>query len=341
MRVMFDDRPATSATGIGRYTRSMADQVQRLAPRVHALRLSSSNPDFASPTEEELELPALLRDVDIFHSPLWRLPAVLPCRAVITVHDAIPATRPDLATEAARRLWSTLEEEAGRAAKIVCPSRHAAAEVGAILRLDASRIHVVPEAPASVFRPTRRADVLVRLDEPYLLAVGAVERRKNPDGLLEALALLPAERRPLLAFAGPDGGFDLLAEARRLGVADRVVRLGLVDDELLAALYTGALAVLVCSRAEGFGLPVVEAFACEAPVIASATTSLAEVAGDGALLVDPEAPREIAAAIERLVDDPPLRDELRRRGRRRLSLFSSATVEAALLRLYRDLEVAA
>lgn len=301
---------------------------------------------FGSPAEEELGLPGVLEreGIDLYHSPLWGLPALLPCPAVVTVHDAIPVTHPELTAEAFRPMWAQAAEATARAAAVVCPTEHAKGEVVGALGLDPVHVHVVPEAPAAVFSPRAPEVVAAALREhrvagTYLLSCGSIERRKNPDGLLAALALLPVETRPFLLFAGPSAGFDLAAEATRRGVADHVRHLGVVSDEALAALYSGALAVLVCSRAEGFGLPVVEAWACGAPVIASNTTALPEVAGDAALLVDPEDPRAIAHAIARMIDDSSLRADLRARGLARLEeRFSPAAVRSALTRLYDHLE---
>ena len=351
MRVLVDDRPAaTCATGIGRYARSLTDLG---ALGDHAVTAASTlGLAFTSPTEEELELPSALEraGVDLLHSPMCALPALLPCRAVVTVHDAIPATRPDLTSEAFKPVWARAREDAVRADAVVCPTAHARGEVVRALGLDPVRVHVVPEAPSPVFAPRSPDAVAAALrahgvTAPYLLAVGSLERRKNPDGALDALdalARLAPARRPLLLFAGPAAGFDLAVEAARRGVGDRVRHLGVVPDEALAALYTGALAVLACSRAEGFGLPVVEAWACGAPVIAANATAQPEVAGDAALLVDPEDTAALAEAIRRVSEDPALRDDLRRRGHERLAArFTPAAVRAALTRLYDHLEATA
>ncbi len=346
MRGVVDDRPGTTcATGIGRYARSLA--VDLAALDGHAVVSASTlGLAFTSVSEEELELPAALEraKVDVFHSPVCTLPALVPCRAVVTVHDAIPATRPDLTAEAFKPVWARAREDGVRADAVVCPTEHAKREVVRALGLDPVRVHVVPETPAPVFAPRSSDAVAAALaahgvSEPYVLAVGSLERRKNPDGVLEALVRLDARRRPLAVFVGPAGGFDLAAEAARRGVADRVRHLGVVADDSLATLYAGTLAVLVCSRAEGFGLPVVEAWACGAPVIAANATALPEVAGDAALLVDPEDPTALAEAIRRVTEDPALCDDLRRRGGERLAArFTPAAARAALSRLYGHLE---
>jgi len=110
------------------------------------------------------------------------------------------------------------------------------------------------------------------LEGRFLLCVGSLERRKNPGVVLDALARLPAKDAPVAVFVGPEAGFDLAGAAARRGVGQRVRYLGCVPDEDLVALYNEALALVFPSFFEGFGLPVVEAFACETAVVASNAT---------------------------------------------------------------------
>lgn len=141
--------------------------------------------------------------MDVYHSPLFRLPAVLPARtqAVVTVHDAIPAVRPDLATPGFAALFAAEAREAAqRAAAVVCPSEHARGEVAAALGVSLERVRVVPEAPDARFSPAdegcvRRVCARHGLEPGrYLLAVGSVERRKAPDLTLQALAAVRPDR---------------------------------------------------------------------------------------------------------------------------------------------------
>ena len=353
MRALFDTRPATNETGIGRYTRTLRDLLRDLRPdglpRGHeVVFLDELISSWGSPAEEELELPALLEreGIDVFHSPLFLLPAALPpgTRAVVTLHDAIPAVRPELCSPVFRELFERRARDAAEQADlIVCPSEHAREELQAALGLSAGKLRVLPEAPAACFGPQDQVALdatLTRHDlrsGEFLLAVGTRERRKGPDLLLEALAS-PATGQVVLAWAGREGDVDLSAEAARLGLGARVRVLGLVPDLELAALMAASLAVVVASRHEGFGLPVLEAFACAAPVVAAQATSLPEVAGNAALLVPPEDPGALAAAIGRLREDETLREDLRRRGRARLdACYSPAAVQAGLRSLYEGL----
>jgi len=342
MRILFDARPARACpTGIGRYARTLAVLLRAGLPG-HDVAVLPDDVPFAPPDAagEELALPALLarERVDLLHGPLWRLPAVLPTPAVVTVHDAIPAARPDLATPEARALWESAPGAAARAAAVVAPSAHAAAEVARHLEVPPDRVRVLPECPAQVFEEPRPAgDALLArrgLARPFLLVVGALEHRKAPDVALAALAALD-DRRATLAFAGPPGRVDVAAEARRRGVAARVRILGHVPDPELAALYAAAAALVHPSRAEGFGLPLVEAFAAGAPVVAARAGAVPEVVGDAAVLVPPDDPQALGAALDRVLADADLGRALRARGRARLAgRYTPAAVRRGLRGLY-------
>jgi glycosyltransferase involved in cell wall biosynthesis len=162
------------------------------------------------------------------------------------------------------------------------------------------------------------------LGRPYVLAVGTLEPRKNLERLIAAWGRLPPALQDshTLALVGPRGWDDapILSAARAAGAQ----LLGGVTDDELRALYAGAAAFVYPSLYEGFGLPVLEAMAAGAPVITSNVSSLPEVAGDAALLVDPRDEAAIAEAIERVVTDPTLADDLRARGRPRAAAFSWA-----------------
>lgn len=318
MRILLDVRPsATCATGIGRYARMLRDTVQAGVDGHSCVAAGVERLRFRSPPEEELALPALLarERVELFHSPLFHLPALLgDCAAAITIHDAAPVLHPELTAPGFARLFEGAAEAAARASLVVCPSETARDDVTRALSLPTDKVRVVPEAPASLF--LEEPEELSPAAEPFLLVVGSIESRKNPGLVLEALALDPD--LPPAVFVGPEAGFDLLGEAERLGVRSRVHRDGWLSDRELCQRYRQATALLFPSRYEGFGLPLVEAFACGLPAVASRTGSLPEVAGDAALLVDPDDAQELAEATGRLLADAELRAELVARGRKRV-----------------------
>ncbi|MGE3376469.1 MAG: glycosyltransferase family 4 protein [Vicinamibacteria bacterium] len=348
MRVLFDARPANACrTGIGRYAASLS---ALLRDGVADHTCGSLGDDVvlaaADLREEELELPALLEReaVDLFHSPLFHLPALLPCAALVTVHDAVPLTRPDLCTPEFARLFERAGDAARRAAGVICPSEHARAEVVGSLDLDPARVHVVPEAPAACFQPLPHPEARERLGErvpevPFLLVVGALEARKNPLLVLDALKQLPESARPYAVYAGPTGAVDVRGAARERGLARWVTVLGPVADDELVALYALAQALVFPSLHEGFGLPPLEAFACGTPVIASSAASIPEVVGDAALLFEPTDAAALARHVETVAGwSEDERAAQLERGRARLGRFSPEVVSARLAEVYGQLE---
>jgi glycosyltransferase involved in cell wall biosynthesis len=331
-------------TGIGRYARSVSRVLIEHSGNHEIARLAE---DFAfapaTATEEEFELPSLIEreGVDVFHTPLFHLPAVLPSKSIVTIHDAIPAVRPDLTNADFARLFDEACESAERADAVVCPSERAKADLVRTLSLSSEKLWVVPEAPDTPFKPatpTERARVRQEHslgDDPFLLVVGSLEKRKNPACVLEALATLGAQA-PLTVFAGPAAGFDLESAAKRLQVKARA--LGSVSDRDLVALYSEALALVFPSLYEGFGLPVVEAFACGTPVVATNAASIPEVAGDAALFFDPSDPSALANALREVLASTERRADLVLRGNERLKTFTPERVRDAFLNLYTTLE---
>ncbi|GAB6036723.1 hypothetical protein JCM15519_12820 [Fundidesulfovibrio butyratiphilus] len=169
----------------------------------------------------------------------------------------------------------------------------------------------------------------------YWLSVGTIEPRKNQDKLFEALARLPGERP--LVLAGGRGWLmdDVAGRLDDLGLSGRVRLTGYVSDAELAWLYANAFAFVYPSLFEGFGLPVLEAMSLGAAVVTSQASSLPEVAGDAALLVDPADPAAIAAAMARLEDDATLRASLAGRGQLRSARFRWSATATAALHAYR------
>jgi glycosyltransferase involved in cell wall biosynthesis len=230
-----------------------------------------------------------------------------------------------------------------RAARVIAVSEATRAELLARYRLPAEKVHVVPEAAAPHFAPPPPAEIArvrarYRLAGPYVLFVGLLEPKKNLGALLAAVARCRASGgwgAARLALAGEAGwGDGLPAHVSRLGLDDAVSFLGPVPDGELPALYAGAEAFVFPSLWEGFGLPVLEAMAAGAPVVASRRGALPEVAGDAAVLTEPE-PAPLAEALARVLGDAGLRERLRAAGLERARAFSWQRTAAETLAVYR------
>jgi glycosyltransferase involved in cell wall biosynthesis len=175
----------------------------------------------------------------------------------------------------------------------------------------------------------------------YFLHLGTLQPRKNLHRLVEAFAEFVARHSPSgiqLVLAGKRGWLydDLFRQVQRLGLDERVCFPGYIAEEDKATLLSGALVCAFPSLYEGFGLPVLEAQACGCPVITSTTSSLPEVAGDGALLVDPEDTAAIANAMQRITTEPELCDELTERGFANASRFSWESCAGTVLKAIED-----
>jgi glycosyltransferase involved in cell wall biosynthesis len=210
---------------------------------------------------------------------------------------------------------------AAHANPLVCISAYTARDAQELLGVEPERTPVVRPAPAEVFRADGEGADLGR---PYVLTVATLEPRKNLETLLAARELL-TDRIAFAVVGG--GGWGGQPELDGEGV----IPLGYVDDEELARLYRGADVFAFPSRFEGFGIPILEAMASGAPVVASSHPSMDEAAGDAALRADPESPEAWAAAIEAA---RTRRDELVASGYAHAARFSSRAMGAAFLTAY-------
>ncbi|MFH1088010.1 MAG: glycosyltransferase family 1 protein, partial [Chloroflexota bacterium] len=282
---------------------------------------------------EQVALPLELAPLglDLLHSPDFIPPFRWRGRSVITVMDLAFLRFPQLLTGESRRYYGQVSRAVTRADAILAISHSTKNDLVGLLNAPADKITVTHLAADPGCRPVTEPARLeaVRhtygLPADYLLFVGTLEPRKDLPTLLRSFASLgPATKDVCLAVAGRPGWlykqvYDL-AESLRLG--DRVRFLGGVPAADLPALYSGARLFVLPSLYEGVGMPVLEAMACGTPVVASNTSSLPEVAGDAALLVDPTDVDALSAVLLRIAGDPALRSDLRARGLVQAARFS-------------------
>jgi glycosyltransferase involved in cell wall biosynthesis len=284
-------------------------------------------------------LPAgVLADLDMVHATSAAVPPTGGRPLVATVHDLAFRHYPDAYPAAGRRYHDRAARiVAGEAARVIAVSQATADDLTELYGVEPARISVVPlgvEPPGSADQAAAAgllADLGVR--GPFLLAVGTLEPRKNLPRLLAAFGEVTDELPDhFLVVAGPVGWGPTL---RPTWDSVRVKLAGPVDDRVLQALYRTADGLAYPSLYEGFGLPVVEAMAHGLPVLTSDRSSLPEVAGDAAVLVDPLDRGAIAKGLVRLVTDSALRRRLAEAGPRRAARFTWPATAAGTWAAYR------
>lgn len=275
-----------------------------------------------------LPVEALVGRVDLFYSPDFVLPPTRhSTRTLLTVHDLSFLRYPEhFVPKLARYLSRVVPASVQRADRVLADSEATRADLIELLGTPPEKVEVLYSGVDARFHPRPEAGERERLraryglDRPYVLAVGTLQPRKNYVRLIRAFARLP-EKDIVLVIAGGRGWLyeEVLAEATRF--PDRVRILGFVEEEDLPALYREARLFVMPSFYEGFGLPVLEAMACGVPVVCSNASSLPEVAGDAALLVDPTDEEGLTAAMRRALEDEALRAQMRAQGLTRAAAF--------------------
>jgi glycosyltransferase involved in cell wall biosynthesis len=283
---------------------------------------------------EQARLPRALASlgIDVLHSTHHTLPlAGVRCGRVVTIHDVTFFRLPKRYPLARRLYMQTLTRLSARVADaVIVPSNTVRDDVRRLLGVPADKMATVYEAAGPQFAPMENAAVhaIARtygIEPPYVLSVGSLEPGKNRARLFRAMRHLRDEGiGHRLAVVGQRawGYEDDLALIDDLGMADRIILPGYVRAEHLPALYAGADVFAFPSLYEGFGLPVLEAMACGVPVLTSRVSATAEVAGEAALLVDPESVESIREGLRQLLADRDLRAEYARRGVERAAQFS-------------------
>jgi glycosyltransferase involved in cell wall biosynthesis len=286
---------------------------------------------------------------EIYHATEHLLP-YLRRPTVLTVHDLIFARHP--AHHTRRNRWFlqvAMPLFVKRADAIIAVSQHTRRDLIELYQTPTDKIHVIYEGidPAFAPAPPHRIRAVQQQYSPnpqggvrpYLLMVGTLEPRKNHAAAMRALVRLKTAGFPhrLLIVGGEGWRFaPIAALVEQLGLGADVTFAGYAPATDLPALYSGADCVLQPSLYEGFGFPVLEALACGAPVVCSQVSSLPEVAREAALLVDPTDDEALAAAIRRVLTEPGLRDEMKKKGRMHAAQFRWERCAQETIELYSE-----
>lgn len=352
MRIAIDARKLRDY-GIGTYVRNLLRYLSRIDRTTEYVLLCRGEDcgveqelgeNFRSVVEEapaysvreQISVPIALRreGVDLFHAPHYVLPLLTPCKSVVTIHDCIHLRFPQylpnrLAYAYARAsLWTA----AHRSDRVLTVSEASKRDILRYFRIPPSKIDVIYNAIDERFGETPAEEEIARvreryqLNDPFVLYAGNIKPHKNLERLIEAFHTLRRggfEQVKLLIIGDEISKYAALRRAVHKYKLHKHVRFfGFVPDRTLAALYRLAAVFVFPSLYEGFGLPPLEAMASGTPVITSNVSSLPEVVGDAAILIDPYEPDAIAEAMRRVLTEPALRDALRAKGLARVREFS-------------------
>jgi glycosyltransferase involved in cell wall biosynthesis len=327
--------------------RSDADRFHRLAGDAQVVAGPSAiahRPARLAWEQTGLPLVAQQVNADVIHSPYYTMPLHAPVPVVVTVHDVTFFSEPELHSAVKTGFYRSATRTAiRRASRVIVPSQATRDELVRLLDADPGRIDVAHHGvDTTTFRPpseaeTRRvSDRLGLHGRPYVAFLGVLERRKNVPDLVRGWvrAVEGIEDPPALVLAGSSGWDDGVDQA----VAEvpqhlKIVRTGFMRPADLPGLLGGAMVVAYPSKAEGFGLPVLEAMACGAAVLTARRLSLPEVGGDAVAYTEPDA-ESIGAALRALIDDEPRRVQLSRRGVERAQEFTWEASAAVHLSTY-------
>lgn len=375
MKILIDARfLGPEGTGIGRYVGKLLENLEAIDKKNdYWIVLRSSNFDLYRPKNpnfrkviadvrwysirEQLLIPKVLLTIrpDLVHFPHFNIPIAYTGKFVVTIHDLIGSEYKsiDSTTRAPLVYWAkhfiyerVVRQAVGRAEKVIVPTNTIKDKVSKQLSISADKIAVTYEAADEKFFDWGESDSLLgkseevlkkyKIKKPYIINAGNSFPYKNLDRLLESLTHLSKE----VSFVNPSpkSAFqDRLRErAEKLGVNERLNLPGFVSDEELAVLYRNALAYVMPSLSEGFGLPALEAMASRLPVIVSDIPVLREVCGDNALYVDPNNPQDIAEKIKKLMSGQDLRQRLINEGLERVRQFSWRKTAAQTLQVYEE-----
>ncbi|MFB0519465.1 MAG: glycosyltransferase family 4 protein [Acidobacteriota bacterium] len=273
-------------------------------------------------------------NLDLYFSPHYVLPLLTSCQAIVTIHDVIHLLFPENLPRKGAYYYARfmMGRALAKAEKVVAVSHHSGADIQRLFPRYASRVEVIHNGIDPRFFRQPGEDELLRakggfqIDYPFILFVGNLKPHKNLTNLLKAFALLRGRRERGLKLVVAGGERDKSAQIReiidRLSLGAEVRFLGYVNKEELCCLYHLAELFAFPSFYEGFGLPPLEAMACGTPVLSSNLSSLPEVLGDAAFMVNPHQVEEIAEGMQQLMENRPLREELIRRGAQQAKRYS-------------------
>jgi glycosyltransferase involved in cell wall biosynthesis len=286
--------------------------------------------------------------LDLYHGTNFKMQTTGRFGGVVTIHDLWMDRFPQYSRKLFGQRWSfyRTKRTVSNARKVITVSEYSAQDITTLYGVPREKIAVIHNGVSDAFRPlsdpTKLAQLRTRFGWPtdrFILFAGGADPRKNHSALLQAYAMRATQlgSHCLVMLGAPTHRFgNIHGSAQRFGLNERVICVGHLSADELRVLYAHADVFVFPSLYEGFGMPVLEAMASGAPVITSATTSLREVAGDAAVLIDPHSPEQLAEALVRVLTDRGLRETLRAKGFERAKQFTWQHAARLTFDVYRE-----
>jgi glycosyltransferase involved in cell wall biosynthesis len=287
--------------------------------------------------------------IDVFHSLVYGVPLLCPCKKIITIHDLTPLIFPEFIKKFRHKVVFRFNFFTGKYAdRVITPSQRSKNDFIHYVNIPEENVSVIFEGVTKRYRTLQNKRELERIKTryqipgTYLLYVGGFDKNKNLTTLVKAFHLLLQKNLLkddiFLVFTGAftQDAVSLREFVKAQKFEDKVVFTGFVPEEDLIGLYNGAEVFVFPSLYEGFGLPPLEAMACGVPVITSHAASLPEVVGDAGIQVDPHSPEELSQKIIDVLMDDNLRENLRKNGIKRANLFSWEETARKTLQVYQE-----
>lgn len=357
MRISIDISQSVYPRGVGRYTRELVSallkinsaneyilfgtslrQQKALKEFINSLKPNAKNLTTKlypiPPTILEilfnmmhLSIDGFIGKIDVFHSSDWTQPATR-AKKVTTIHDMIAVKFPELfdsktiAVQKRRLKWVKKEVD-----RIIVVSENTKKDVIETLQIPDDKLDVIYEAASPIFhkRGEKEIETVKKkfgIEGEYLLMI--ITRSVQKVGkLFEAFKMIKKNYDVKLVIVG-----------ETLNDGEGIIQTGFVDDETLATLYSGAAVFVFPSSYEGFGLPVIEAMACEVPVVCSKTSSLSEIAGDAAIFVEPDSADDIALGVQKILSNKKFAQELSIKAKKQADKFSWVKTAEFTLKVY-------
>jgi glycosyltransferase involved in cell wall biosynthesis len=311
--------------------------------------LSQTDPLYSM--REQLRIPAQLRraKVDVFHAPHYTLPFTTPCNSVVTIHDCIHLLFPQYLPSRVAYIYArtALWIAANRSSRVLTVSEASKKDILSFFNIDPEKITVIPNGIDGQFMIEPSTEAIARVQEryqlksPFLLYVGNVKPHKNLERLIDAFFKLRKDgltNLTLLIIGDEITKYTTIRRTVHRYQLHKYVRfLGFVPSDTLSILYRLADAFVFPSLYEGFGLPPLEAMASGTPVVTSNVSSLPEVVGNAAVLVDPYDVNSIANGIQTILEDPLYREKLTKNGLERAKHYSWERSVAKVKQIYGEL----